>query len=497
MQLIVLILVAVVLLEDRSPSAAAVWPWASLCAAALPMAVPLGLQAILTRRALRMLDDRDARGVITFDRAEMFARFVPWFALAALAVAVFGFGWLETVRRIIGDLPAIDEMVALTPAFAAMAISWSLQAPMERRVREASLIRRLDEGLPVAPWPAAWKFVVARVRTNILLILVPVMIVLAVSELLEPLMRSAWPAWWNAGGRELTTLAIGATVYVVSPWIARLVLDVRPLASGTLRDDLLAVCAGCGVRVRDVLLWRTEYGMVNGAVMGLIAPLRFVMLTDGLLELLPREELRAVMAHEIGHVRRRHLPWMLGVLLVLLAVSSIAMELPLRAVYERLVDSSLDAATFQTAVDWLDRSAAIGAGAVALIAFGWVSRRFERQADAFAVQYLSREAGGSDITPGAVMAMTAALANVARHAGVPSGQFSWRHGSIRWRQQYLAALVGQRIDRLGIDRLIASLKLTAACSLVVLGALLAWELAHADEAEARVAASTAHARTVR
>src|SRR5690606_31987071 len=65
------------------------------------------------------------------------------------------------------------------------------------------------------------------------------------------------------------------------------------------------------VRFREVLLWRTFGGMVNAAVMGMLAPLRYILLSDALLEHLPAEQVEAVMAHEVAHIRKRHLVWLL------------------------------------------------------------------------------------------------------------------------------------------------------------------------------------------
>ena len=59
--------------------------------------------------------------------------------------------------------------------------------------------------------------------------------------------------------------------------------------------------------------------MINGAVMGAITPVRYILLTDALLETLPRERVEAVMAHELAHVRRHHIFW-----LVMAAAGSMA-----------------------------------------------------------------------------------------------------------------------------------------------------------------------------
>jgi Zn-dependent protease with chaperone function len=480
-QLVLLILVAVILLEDRMPTSATLSPWPALLVAAIPCALGLLLLWFRVRRVERAMDQADPRGARAFDHADRTLRAIPWIALLSTATATLGFGWLQAIRAIVGDWPAIDELLALAPALTAIALSWWIYEPIERRVREASMIRRLDEGLPIATSGTRLGFVIGRIRSNILLLLAPLLAVMTLSELVEPRIEAAWPEFWAAGGREIVTLSVAAFVYLFSPLLARGVLQLEPVPAGELRDDLQAVCDGCGVRVRQILVWRTDHGMVNGAVMGLVAPLRFVMLTDGLLELLPRDELRAVMAHEIGHVRRRHLPWMLATLVALLVIGSFAVDWPVRVIDQAIRDAHWDIDAKIEAIQWLDRGAVLGATIVSLGLFGWVSRRIERQADSFAVQYLSSAAGSPSVTPGAVAAMSGALGSVARYAGVSPRRFSWRHGSIRWRQEYLGGLVGLPTDRLRIDRVIAFLKIGVALVLVAFGVLLALDARAAQD----------------
>src|SRR5205823_14715197 len=75
------------------------------------------------------------------------------------------------------------------------------------------------------------------------------------------------------------------------------------------RARLDAICNRAGVRCRDVLLWRTHHSVGNAAVMGLLPRFRYVLLSDLLVESLPDEQISAVFAHEVGHIRHRHMVW--------------------------------------------------------------------------------------------------------------------------------------------------------------------------------------------
>ena len=52
--------------------------------------------------------------------------------------------------------------------------------------------------------------------------------------------------------------------------------------------------------------------MLTAGVMGLIKRFRYLLITPALLDLLEPEELKGVVAHEIGHVRKKHLIFYLG-----------------------------------------------------------------------------------------------------------------------------------------------------------------------------------------
>ena len=115
--------------------------------------------------------------------------------------------------------------------------------------------------------------------------------------------------------------------------------------------------------------------------------------------------------------------------------------------------------------DWTGGSVAM-AHRFGLLAFGFVSRRFERQADTYAVRLLSERDQSADATPASVNAMAGALSMVAFVNHVPVERPSWRHGSIAWRQAYLRSLAGRPHARLGIDSLVRAI-----CALALVAVL--------------------------
>jgi Zn-dependent protease with chaperone function len=218
------------------------------------------------------------------------------------------------------------------------------------------------------------------------------------------------------------------------------------------------MCVRQRVKVRELLVWGTHGTMINGAVMGFVGPVRYILLTDALLESLPQVQVEAVMAHELGHVKRRHMIW-LGVA----AVSAITLA-------QLGIDAGVGLVWGEGALslDAVQAGVALVSLLAGLAVFGFVSRRFEWQADAFAVQHLS--GAGPTVSEEAAVAMAGALESVARLNRIPREKFTWRHGSIGTRQRKLVALAGQRADRLAVDRHVRWLKL---CAVAALGAAAA------------------------
>jgi Zn-dependent protease with chaperone function len=83
-------------------------------------------------------------------------------------------------------------------------------------------------------------------------------------------------------------------------------LRARPLPDET-RRRLRRLATRMGVRVRDIraVPGRTQH-VANAALIGAVPGLRYIVVTDYLLDRLDADEVDAVVAHEFGHVRGHH-----------------------------------------------------------------------------------------------------------------------------------------------------------------------------------------------
>lgn len=406
--------------------------------------------------------------------AERTVRYGRGLLLLNHAAAVLCFGWLDAVRSLVGDLILIDELITIAPPLIGAVGLWWVYYPIERRLRDSLLVRRLDLGKPVYAMPTRAQYVSQQLRTGMLILLVPVVLILGIGETIQfAAMRwaDAQSAMMIANG---ATLLAAATVFMCAPLLMRLLLHVEPLPQGEMRADLMYICACHNVRVRELLLWKTGGSMINAAVMGLLGRLRYVLVTDALVETMSEQQLKAVMAHEVGHVRRHHMPWLVVCFAAALFGTLWLIELPLVGLQAMAIVDVRDLG------QWFAVTVMAAQVVLALVVFGWVCRRFERQADTFAVQHLSASApadenGGetTHVSLEAVHAMCGALETIAQLNAVDRHRPSWRHGSIAWRQRYLASIVGQPLRALAIDTFIKRIKLISTIVLALtLGAWL-------------------------
>ncbi len=386
------------------------------------------------------------------------------FSTALHVFNILALGWIDTIRHAIGNLVAIDEILACLPVLGVFIAGWWSFYPIDRRLRESVIIHEFDHGRAMPPMPTRGAFVLAAVRHQMSIILAPIVCILTWGEFMQwGVQRHHFPQWADQGPARFAGTVL---ILILLPAALRHVWDTIALEPGPLRDRLLEMCRVQRVRVRELLIWRTHGTMINGAVMGLIPPLRYILLTDALIENLPPEQVEAVTAHELGHVRRRHILWLAAAAIGSIITFSVGAELAL----ELLGGGLADTAIAQGAIGFFSLAAGISM-------FGFVSRRFEWQADAFAVQHLSGHRPGSKgiaLSPEAVNAMSGALNSVAVLNHIPKNRFTWRHGSIATRQRRLAALVGLPADRLPIDRQARLLILLSAAAGMVAAGLMLW-----------------------
>ncbi|MEM8835469.1 MAG: M48 family metalloprotease [Planctomycetota bacterium] len=381
-------------------------------------------------------------------RADRTLRVATWAAALVVGGSTLTLGYRESVRTIIGDLVLIDEAIAFSPYVLTLLACFASGYAIERRLQDASVLRSLAGGDTLHEPLSRWGYVWDRFRHGTLLPILPVALMVGVSESLQRI--DSLGAWVVALG----SFSAIALLFLLTPVLIRWVWHTVPLAEGQIHEMVQRVSRAHGIRFSSVLVWITRGRAPNAAVVGAVYPMRTLLLSDALLERLPADEVEAVVAHEVAHARRAHMPWMIA----LVASFAIAGEFVLARV------DSFDATDFALV--------SLGTLLAAVLALGYVSRRFERQADAFAVQHLSGRASrrggprGVTITPEVAGTMARALRRVAHAGGLDPRKFTFRHGSIAGRIGAIHELEGLDSERLPIDRTVWRIKLFVAAALL-------------------------------
>jgi STE24 endopeptidase len=348
--------------------------------------------------------------------------------------------------------PLLPEALLLAPFAAAMIVVWWMQYPIHLATR-TRLAQRPD---PVATpiWSRA-EFLKYNFRFQFLFVAAPLGLIFL---LRDAVMLYGWPPLtkvMQACGWKLTPdweplvlLAISLTVLLVAPAIIVRVWATRPLPVGELRTDLEQALARLRLRCRKILLWESGGVIANAAVIGILAPVRYVLLSDALLRHMDRRQVHAVFAHEAGHILSNHLFYCM---LFMVGVATLAAAAAGAIVVLNVPETLAEA------------SAMVLVAVPGFLAFGRISRAFERQSDVIGAWLAGtgfNDGPDADrVTPEGAAVFAMALQRIAWINGTPLGSPNWRHGSIQSRVSYLYYLGINGGSRREIDRKVRRIKI--------------------------------------
>jgi len=219
------------------------------------------------------------------------------------------------------------------------------------------------------------------------------------------------------------------------PFVVRL-WSCRPLESGSRRSLIERFCKKENFQVREIVLWPGQGGVfITAGVMGLFGHYRYLLVTQGLLDILDDDELSSVLAHEMGHVKERHLffylIFLLGYLILAYPLSGVSFllvltsDLPLTL----LIRTNSEFMTLISILSTLPLLALLVFYFRFL--FGFFIRNFERQADLYGLSVMGRP-----------YPLISALEKVAFYSGNIRDVPSWHHFSIKERVDFLAEAAG-------------------------------------------------------
>ncbi len=354
-------------------------------------------------------------------------------------------GWADLIEQMlpVGTVPLVDKALAVAPFIAALLAFWWATYPLNRAMRQQNIQSTAMSGNPVSPMWTRRQFLIFNIRCNLLFIAVPVGLIILVLDLLF----LAEPAIGSDIAASAALLAIGG-IFLSAPAIIVRIWKTRPLPAGPLRSRLEQMSKRAGFAYRNILIWDTGSVIVNAAVLGMVRPVRYVLMSDAMLEHFDADDVVAVFAHEAGHVVHRHIPYMV--------IFSVALILLMSWIVEFF------AARLDIAMPIIELLAVLVMGTFMgtlwLWLFGMLSRRFERQADVFAAAAATGEIG-AELSAEGVSLFSGALMKVALMNGISPSQRNFRHGSIAHRLAYLDRLYHSGTGRASVDRSVRLIKI--------------------------------------
>lgn len=181
-------------------------------------------------------------------------------------------------------------------------------------------------------------------------------------------------------------LPVLAGAYIFAPLLMGFMWKTKALTDVNLRERLEALTEKSQTRYKDIVVWQTGSLLIaNAAVAGTLHWNRRIFITDTLLKYFTDDQIETIVAHELGHIRYRHIPtyilfsflYLLSYPLFLIFIEQPMLNLlPSTLIENYPVISSIGSISFFILYF--------------VFGFRYISRRFEYQADLYAVSLTNK-----------------------------------------------------------------------------------------------------------
>ncbi|MFW6011049.1 MAG: M48 family metalloprotease [Desulfosalsimonas sp.] len=379
------------------------------------------LFAVFTRMVFKKLEDRletSAPGDI--DRAfESLLTRQSIIAIGIFAVNIYGLELAGYLHRIalIEIIPTLGALVFLALFIGYLSIIWASAYSLHERLYKTGISRR--------------NYVLSNISFSVP-VLLPWLCLSTVADIInllpfEPL-RSFLNSTW---GQFVYFLFFLFIIAIFGPALIQLFWGCKPLKRSDIREKIENICRRAGVAYREIVIWPLFGGrMITAGVLGLVSRFRYILVTPALLRYLSPVEIEAVMAHEIGHVKHKHLLFYLFFFAGYLVISFAVLDLlAYGSIYIQMTAGL--AGYFepgnQTFVSIIFSIAMITIFLVYFrFVFGYFMRNFERQADIYVYNIMDSAAP-----------MISTFHKIAATSGQSPEKPNWHHFSISERIGYL------------------------------------------------------------
>jgi Zn-dependent protease with chaperone function len=339
-------------------------------------------------------------------------------ALTVFAINIWGLhlpAYLQSIR-LLGYLPTLRALCLLSLFVGYLLLIWIFSYDAYRVIYRTNISRGT--------------YVYSNFAFSIPVI-IPWTLLFVISDIID-LLPFAFPKQIlnTAAGQIGYFLIFLLVAAVFAPLLIQRFWRCRPLESGDHRQRIERLCRRADIRYADIVYWPIFGGrMITAGVMGLIPRFRYIMVTDALLQLLSPDEIDQVIAHEIGHVRYKHLIlyllFFIGFMLISYSVFPASSYL--------LFTKPLLYLIFYYSLD-IERLYTISSSVLLVICaiiyfrylFGYFMRNFERQADIHVFE----------LFPSA-QPLVKTFTKIIAASGQSADKPNWHHFSIQQRIDFL------------------------------------------------------------
>lgn len=167
-------------------------------------------------------------------------------------------------------------------------------------------------------------------------------IVIATIDVVE----ASAPGLFESGSIAIVALVIvaaavgNACAYLCFPYLTRLIFRGYELNDDRMYRSVRKLLAATGMDITAETLFTMKGRTANAMVSGLFRKARYIFFTDKLLEKMKEDEILAIFAHEVAHIRHRHfIKMLLSGILWICVIQIIWYLIDFNAYYDALDES--------------------------------------------------------------------------------------------------------------------------------------------------------------
>ena len=228
-----------------------------------------------------------------------------WLGLGIVILCLGGFGLASASGKapILNHSFFLQALILLAPGLTITIATWSAQQYYRS-------LTGLADRKPKTHISRLWQ----RFRGTVAWLVVPILLLLGMTDLIGTLPIDEGVA------AAITVVGMLLFVPLGLPWLIRHLFKTSKLDVST-ETWIQQILTATGLRSTRILRWHTGHQSFNAMVAGFIPPLRTLLISDRLIDELPRDQVAMVVLHEAAHLRRFHVPirmltivpaWLLG-----------------------------------------------------------------------------------------------------------------------------------------------------------------------------------------